>query len=233
MDNLILVAAYPRSGSTWLTRLLGELLNSTTAGSIDAEEDIVNESRPGAYFIRRGHYVLVDNEGGPLIPASHQLAWKRLASEHIVFLVRDPRDICVSGAFRWQTTPEQFLTQMIIGDVAGCGRWDEYCGKWWKLEYLDMEIVKYRHLLSNPITRISTLFEYLKLPDLSSRAIKEALNRQSFAARAAQTGDNEQELSRNNMRKGIVGDWRNYFTDAMNERILNEFGWMMGKLGYE
>jgi hypothetical protein len=35
------------------------------------------------------------------------------------------------------------------------------------------------------------------------------------------------------MRKGIAGDWRNYFTPEMNQRIWLEFGWMMERLGFE
>jgi hypothetical protein len=228
--NNILIAAYPKSGSTWLTRLVGDVLNSTTAGSWEDEADIINAERGGKYLIRRGHYVLVDTDSGPVIPASHQLAWKRLADERIIFLVRDPRDICVSGSHYWQIPIEQFLDQMIAGTVAGIGRWDEYVRKWYYLDYQKITIIRYRNLLNDTHLWLRRALIRLNIPYSAARMLK-VVERLSFEKQAANMdGD---ELRRNNMRLGIAGDWRNYFTPVMNKRILNEFGAAMEIFGYE
>lgn len=198
------------------------------------------QDRPGPYIVRKGHFVLIDDDGpGPAVPSPHRLAWrwKRLTNERIVFLVRDPRDICVSGAWHWQVTPEQFLERMIKGDVARCGRWDEYVNRWLDFSSIinkaHFRFIKYETLLKNTKVVVWDILDGLIVYHITADSVYEAINRQSFSSRAAKIGDNEQELRRNNMRKGIAGDWRNHFTPAMNERIWNEFGWMMEKLGYE
>lgn len=232
----IYIAAYPKSGSTYLTRLLGDVLNSPTGGCMPAQDyaEIATEGwdRPGPYVVRKGHFVLVDNNTGPVVPSPHRLAWKRLTDEKIVFLIRDPRDICVSGAYHWRCTPAEFLDRMIRGDVARCGRWDEYCEKYLSRFGPTINFVYdcYENILESPVKQVDRIMKWLHLlPILST--IQQSVNRQSFATRSK--GLTEQEMRRNNMRLGKVGDWKNHFTQEMNDRIWHEFGWMMERLGYE
>lgn len=231
----IYIAAYPKSGSTYLTRLLGDILNSPTGGCVPEEDKAdpatEGQDRPGPYIVRRGHFVLVDSEEA-LIPEPHKLAWKQLTNERITFLVRDPRDICVSGAYHWRISVDKFLEQMIAGDVAGCGRWDKYCQAW--LDWGRVVVLRYRDIVRNNVRSRyyigNLLNDHLGL-DYDPRRISGAFRRQSFEARSI--GLNENEMRRNNMRKGIVGDWRNYFTPEMNDKIWREFGPVMGRFGYE
>jgi hypothetical protein len=198
------------------------------------------QDRPGPYIVRKGHFVLINDDTGPVVPRPHRLAWKRLTDEKIVFLVRDPRDICVSGAHHWRQTPEVFLDRMIRGDVARCGRWDEYVSEWAHYHHDICIIPKYERLPAQ-IPIILDAFEIR----YEIGEINKAIKRQSFASRKAKIWathrsyrptepDNiEKEMRRNNMRKGIVGDWRNHFTSEMNDKIWGEFGWLMEGLGYE
>lgn len=235
----IFVSAYPKSGSTWCTRLLADVLNSPSGGCMPEEDakEVATEGqdRPGAYVVRKGHFTLIEDNGpGPVVPRPHRLAWQRLTDERILLLVRDPRDICISGAWHWRQTPEQFLERMIRGDVARCGRWDEFISKWAHYNHDICSVTKFELLLRFPWTETVHILSNIEASDgIDGLQILEAIQRQSFASRQAQIGDNPAELRRNNMRKGIVGDWRNHFTPAMNERIWGEFGWMMEGLGYE
>jgi hypothetical protein len=163
------------------------------------------------------------------------MAWRQLTTEKIVFLVRDPRDICISGAYHWRQSPADFLDRMIQGDVARCGRWDTYYnyaeGKFnWGN---GADFAKYENLLSSPRLELHTMLDALDIYPIDLDRIDEAIKRQSFATRKAQIGNDEKELRRNNMRKGIAGDWRNHFTTEMNDKIWNELGWIMEKLGYD
>lgn len=206
--------------------------------SEDAKEVATEgQDRTGSYVIRKGHFVLTDSDSGPLVPRPHRMAYKRLRDEKIVFLVRDPRDICISGAWHWRQSPADFLDRMIKGDVAKCGRWDEYVYEWaykHRLNFPFSIIFRYKDLAKNTMAELDRLLP--KLMSIEERRANgkrmwDAIKRQSFASRAA--GKDEQELRRNNMRKGVVGDWRNHFTSEMNDKIWNEFGWIMERLGYE
>lgn len=234
--QVVFIAAYPKSGSTFLTRLVGDILASPTGGCMPEQDgkEIATEGqdRPGPYIVRKGHYVLIDDGGpGPIVPAPHRLAWQRLVDEPVIFLVRDPRDICVSGAYHWHTTPARFLLRMARGDVARCGRWDEYVSNWLDvIGQVNGAIVQYERLLGS----YAAAYLWERLAGLGLAAandICQSLERQSFAARSA--GLDEAGMRRNNMRRGVAGDWRNYFTPAMNERIWGEFGRVMERLGYE
>lgn len=241
--QIIFVSAYPKSGSTWLTRLLGDVLNSPTGGCMPKEDwrEVATEGqdRPGPYIVRKGHFILIDDNGvGEVVPRAHRLAWQRLTNEKIVFLIRDPRDICVSGAYHWNTNPEKFLDRMIRGDIARCGRWDQYCEKWLSKFQTNFgfDVIKYEYLIQYTSRELWRTLFYISSDFTSNKnnrqVLNDAIERQTFASRKAQIGDNEQELRRNNMRKGIAGDWKDHFTDEMNERIWDEFGWMMDRLGY-
>lgn len=193
------------------------------------------QDRPGPYIVRKGHFILIDDNGaGPVVPYPHRLVWQRVTNEKIVFLTRDPRDICISGAWHWRISPEKFLDRMIRGNVARCGRWDKYIDAWQKKGgmYGSGSLISYETLLRYPLETLKQISNSVNLSMNIPRAIQ-AVGRQSFASRKAQIGNDDREFRRNNMRKGIVGDWRNHFTDEMNVRIWNEFGWQMEKLGYE
>lgn len=263
----IYIAAYVKSGSTWATRLLADVLDSPCGGCMPSEDskEVATEGqdRPGPYIVRKGHFVLIDDDGpGEVVPRPHRLAWRRLTNEKIVFLVRDPRDICVSGAWHWnKSTGEKavktFLDRMIAGDVARCGRWDEYvrnwnnaitsvdCGAVVKLGNAKFNTVHYEGLVSNTTSWLFKIFFELNI-QYSNDRVNGAIKRQSFQSRKgriqkinrewelSEMGYSvEQALRRNNMRKGIAGDWKNHFTPEMNERIWQEFGWVMERLGYD
>ncbi len=206
----IYISAYPRSGTTWLARMLDSILEPS-------------------YIVRRGHFVLMGDklckgrfytvDGTP-----KQLAQEDDAS--IVLLVRDPRDICVSGAWLWQQPVEAFLDRMVQGNVARCGRWDEY-----NYQHIDRYIMaRYEDLLSSPFLELSHLVGHT---GVSNEKIKKAIECNSFANYKVQIGDDKKKLREKGLRKGIAGDWRNHFTSQMNNRMWNEFGWMMKRLGYK
>lgn len=254
LKQTIYVAGYPKSGTTYLTRLLGDVLNSPTGGcmpSLDHTEIATEgQDRPGDYIIRKGHFTLIKDDSPEIVPYPHKLNYQRLTNEKIVFLVRDPRDICISGAYHWRQKPTEFLDRMINGDVAKCGRWDKYIKEWldFHIDYGDNHypstmLLTYENLLSGPYASCKFTIEKFRLSFKEARA-REAIKRQSFKRRQSlihlenfdRTPEGskrvEQELRRNNMRKGIVGDYKNYFTQEMNDRIWLEFGWIMERLGY-
>lgn len=232
----IYINAYPRSGTAWLTRLLNDILPRDE------------------YIVRRGHFTLRNGElsAGRFYALGDtgrrqnpkQLALSDITNEKLIFMVRDPRDICISGAWLWQQPVEQFLDRMIAGEVVRCGRWDKNCDRW--LSYItdfedSMSFVRYEGFLSFPIGEIGHTMWCLRLWGQNEIArahsepgrLLEIIERQSFAACKNRIGNDEKVLRKAGLRKGIVGDWRNHFTQEMNDKIWSEFGWMMERLGYK
>jgi hypothetical protein len=206
----------------------------------DAKEVATEGSnRPGAFIVRKGHFVPIEDETGGVVPVAHRLAYKQITDERLVFIVRDPRDICVSGAWHWRVTPATFLGRMIQGDVAGCGRWDNYVERW--LEIIaqmlgdaknNVSAMTYEQLLKEKEARVVATLLHLNIPNIKLDHIKAAIERQSFANRSKQVQEAGDSLRRNNMRHGVAGDWVKYLTGKDNDKIWSEFGAVMQRIGY-
>lgn len=243
--NTIYQVGYVKSGNTWLTRLLGDVLNSPTGGSIPQEDrrEVAAEgsNRTGKYFVRKGHYLPVDNETGDITPEAHRLAYKLLTrQDRLVFLVRDPRDICISGSHHWRVTPETFLDRMILGDVARLGRWDDYVKSWLEIivnllcgNQCPVSALTYEQLLKEKEARVLATLANLNIPDVPMKQIHDAYRRQSFEERKKQIQENGDTLRRNNLHIGKSGEWVKYFSGKMHDRIWSEFGEIMQRVGYK
>lgn len=96
----VYVIGYPKSGTTWLARLLGDVLDSPVgsthlpgnATAIATE----GQGRQGGHYVRQGHPLPVTRK-----PKNHLELAYQLGDGRIVLMLRDPRDICVSGAYHW------------------------------------------------------------------------------------------------------------------------------------
>jgi len=235
----IIVAGYPKSGTTWLTRLLGDVLDSPTGGSIASEDanEVATEGqeRPGPYVVRKGHYRLVDNDSGPVIPTKHQFAWKRWTDEKVVFLVRDPRDIAVSGAAYFDQPVPEFLERMLAGQLFNLPAWGEYVEGWLDLLHI-ARFVKYEDLLAGPEVVIANLLRsYIDHDywlDHDPARIPGAVERQSFASRLHDYDGPHPDQHRAIMRHGRAGEWVDHFDAKMIEAVRAAWGGTMKALGY-
>jgi hypothetical protein len=247
----ILVAGYPKSGTTWLTLMLADALNCPSGASVPEQDHkeiaTSGENRPGPYIVRKGHFKLVNNDSGPAVPRPHKLAWKQITDEKVVLIVRDPRDIVVSHAHYWGRTIDQAIDRVL--SPGKLGSWSEYVEGWLNTRWLTVNdrkfnyhLVKYEKLVNN--TRHET-FWICDFSINSSRNLKAvvcrldaAVYRHSFANRRKwiqQHGDTlprGKEFHLRFMRKGIAGDWVNVLSDEQCRRIVDDCEPTMERLGY-
>lgn len=255
-EKTIYIIGYPKSGTTWLTRLMGDILNCPTGGSVPEEDknEVATEGwdRPnrGKLVVRKGHFRPIT--ATELVPAAHlmDVSHLELGKHFLIHIIRDPRDICVSGAYHWSISVEKFLDRMIAGDIARCGRWDEYT-EYWRLtintqhyhgrprEKIWGDMAHYSRLvdkldqfdvlynLVNQMTHCGILSEREK--EIAISRINPAIFNQSFDEKKRRIIENNDTLRRNNMRRGVVGEWRTMFTYEMAQKVLDEFWWAMRK----
>ncbi|MEE9573004.1 MAG: sulfotransferase domain-containing protein [Candidatus Neomarinimicrobiota bacterium] len=140
----IIVSAFPKSGSTWLTRLLADILNCPSAGSHSSQDkqEIASEGwdRSGDFIVRKGHYRLnnysvtwneTEHPNSSMIEAPHILCLDKRTNERIIFLIRDPRDIIVSACHHWKKKDRQEIIKLVChGGLANLPAWDEYIKQW-------------------------------------------------------------------------------------------------------
>lgn len=85
----IIIVGYPKSGNTWVTRLTAQLLNCPVKGFLydkdNNEISIEGLNRTGNYECFKSHHQY------------HELLKEDKNSSKIIYVVRDPRDIVLSG----------------------------------------------------------------------------------------------------------------------------------------
>jgi len=91
--------------------------------------------------------------------------------------------------------------------------------------------LKYEDLLSNSKHILTDLLNFLGL-DSSSRLVNDCIEKNSFNVLSKGRKKGEEDKS-SFFRKGIKGEWRNYFDSDLNEFCKNEIGDILEKLGYE
>jgi hypothetical protein len=238
-QQTIHILGYPKSGTTWLARLLGDALNSPVGSIVPAEDDkciaTEGQDRPGRYYIRQGHAVPVE-DGDELIPDRFSFAHKNLTNEKIAILIRDPRDVAVSAAHHWNMDLEKTLHCM------SCGEWPlTHGGGWceWVEAWFNFDCEPYYYSVLNKYPRQALRMIIFELDILCSiNEINTAVERQSITARRAYTEQHGDSLNYGKdaqlrfLRKGITGDWKNHFTPKHRQLAEKYFGETMRKLGY-
>jgi hypothetical protein len=222
MQKIIIVAGYPKSGNTWLTRLVAELVQCPISGFWDSTHHEIakeGESRESDYVCYKAHQTyerLKDCED-----------WSQDCS--IIYIIRDPRDVAISGAnyfrfyrslllywFRRHCLPiERYFYHLIykplfasensriarmaralaFGEDALLSKW---CGVSWRehcKSYSKQGIlfVRYEDLLLAPHRQATIILDNLGL-SRSEESIAAAVKAQSFAVKRSEFKAKKQQL---------------------------------------
>ena len=239
----IFVTAYPKSGSTWLTRLLADVLNCPAGGSHPSEDkkELASEGwdRPEPYVVCKGHYRI--NKAGALNPRPHELNTDLITDDHVVHLVRDPRDIAVSAALYHEKDLSEIIAGMVQGSLYGLPPWAAYVDRWRRLILKNNRpvlSVMYEEFLRHTGREVEILLRTIGIPFDLDR-LPDAVHRQGFTQRLAQiSGDTKMAKSKRNlnaklMRHGVAGDWRKHFSTKQLDWVMRYWQHEMELLGYE
>ncbi len=226
--DVIYVVGYPRSGTTWLTRLLAQCLDSPALSwSInndvrDAEHRdpaVEGLHRRGPYIVRHGHSKPKGRDPG---------------SERILHIFRNPLDVAVSCwryfGFRHGGTKglydcvDQLCGKKGVGlgfvNVNGRG-WAGYVKGWLGLPGLIW--IRYEDLLADTEGTITDVIKRLGLGYQPPVRIRKAVKDHTFANRKPDK----------TMRKGVVGSWKKELPAELVKKICNHCHAEMGLLDYE
>ena len=91
--------------------------------------------------------------------------------------------------------------------------------------------VRYEDLLERPDEEVRRLARFLGA-DTSEKAVQQAIDSASFE-RLSKGRERGQEDTSSFYRKGVAGDWTNYFTERDKEIYKEEAGKLLIRLGYE
>ncbi|MFX0201327.1 MAG: sulfotransferase domain-containing protein, partial [Candidatus Hodarchaeota archaeon] len=249
--NAFYLVSYPRSGNTWLLYSLSMLFKAIRSVA-RAEFELY----PYLYgrVVSDGFYLKSENEidmSRPLIIKSHETQdiYERLYPKaKCIYIYRDGRDALLSFYFfkKAFSVKEQTILERIgkMQDLASrtsrrvdfdadefavflekhTPKWANHVKEWLKVD--SILAVSYEDLSRCFEGMLREITAYLGI--VPSVSISDVKKEYVDGYRSSFSGD-----SRHFFRKGIVGDWKNYFTEAHVRIFLESGGDLNVKLGYE
>uniref|UniRef100_A0A672JJ29 Sulfotransferase n=1 Tax=Salarias fasciatus TaxID=181472 RepID=A0A672JJ29_SALFA len=224
----VFLITYPKSGTIWMQQILVQIMD---AAHPEQAEDATNRNR-----VPLLESTFLDDPSrerpDPRLFRTHlppdmlprEVKNKKLK---IVYVWRNPKDVLVSFyhfSFSWVflESPESFETffqQFLDGDVY-MGSWFDHIRDFFSAQdELCIHFVKYED-----IGEVVKLCAFLG-KDLSDEAINHIVEMSTFENMKTNPKANYKDLVethvyvKETMRKGVAGDWKNYFTVAQNQRF--------------
>lgn len=239
----IIVTGFPKSGNTWLTRLLSDALDYPVCGIDDAVPLAADQQeRNGNGVIRQLHLVPRRNGEARFVASRYYLNPNNHNGEKVIHILRDPRDVAVSVNAYWGLCDIYRTLTNVMATGAwplwGMG-WPEFVNDWktTDLPYLEtrycwlhadtaLEIRRLCDLMGVKI--VKPLAEVIERNTIDTK--RQALRDTDDQARYLPHGKGAQLA---NLRAGRIGDWREAFGPEERSAAFDLFGDWLIELGYE
>lgn len=205
----IYTTGIPRSGNTWLNRLLSDALDSP----MEAQDRSLEwfGDRGGKYAIVKTHHR--DRE---------------ILDGKYVYVYRDIRDVATSRYHYWGLSSiEDALKDLVTAykpEKDQYGPYEAFTRNWWNV----VPQVKYEDLFYDGIRTLQRIVRELTGIELDDHKAALAVHRQSFWGIRVRFPNRDPHA----MRRGVPGDWRNHFTRNDGKLCQKLFGKLMMEQGY-
>lgn len=164
--------------------------------------------------------------------------------EKAVHLLRDPRDAMISGYWSWKNSHKNNNAEILeVREVLNrCSlteglevmlnyiRIFDQIPKYVPGKFRNILDIRYEELLENSFYIFNKMFKFLDLA-LTDEEVQFLTDEYSFKNITMRLPGNENKNS--HYRKGVSGDWKNYFTLDIKKKFKKKYGEELILLGYE
>ncbi|XP_040271536.1 sulfotransferase 2B1-like isoform X2 [Bufo bufo] len=233
-DDDVYIVSYPKSGTTWMMEILSLLCKN---GDFTWCREVPNFMRIPWLDVSGLGEKLVDECQSPRFLASHlpiQCFPKSLSSSKakIIYIARSPKDVLVSlyhfanmsYLVKKSNSFDEFMKDFLQGRVP-FGSWFDHIKGWMQMkDNKNFLFVTYEDLSQDHRGTIKKICTFLE-KELEEQAIDLVVEHSSFKSMKNNSMSNNSlvpdyviDTKNNNfMRKGIIGDWKNHFTQKQKE----------------
>ena len=227
-DDDVFIATYPKSGTNWMRQILHLLIHQGEQGELTSRETVPFLEKEACL----GNWALLDYKGARRYMMSHLpyalMPGVQQNKATYIYVARNPKDCATSffhfmerrGDARLQNGWDGFFEDYVQGRLP-YGNWFEHNLTWWNASQVADNIlfVKYEEMqkdLAASVEQVAAFINFPLTPQLRDCVVAQT----TFAAMSANPKANwdlNAEADKH-LRKGVVGDWRNQFTQAQSDR---------------
>lgn len=225
----VVVAGYPKSGNTWLNRLLAECVGCPQSGYLEHGPGYPEIAREGRE--RRSRYQVWKSHGSTAI-----LERRDVSARRVVYVVRDPRDVAISASHHFKRDLDHCIDQMATGELArgpvGALAWHDHVVAWM---HAAAYVTRYEDLLSRPVEELEKLLAAIGFSTntIGQEQIRLAVDRQSFEKKRHEFSKAGDDQNLTFLRNGRAGQYIEVMRADQQEKCWDHFGAVMAQLGYE
>lgn len=232
----VFVVSYPKSGTTWVKEIVWQIYNN---GEISSENSLYRVPFLEMATDKNLSRSDLKTMGSPRLMMTH-LPYSVIPKSSdvntqckYIYVARNPKDVAVSyfhfvdglkahdGA--GYNGPWEFFVKLFMEGEAGWCSWNNHVLDWWQhKDNPNVLFLKYEDLQKDLPSHVQRIAKFLSKP-LSDELIGRIAEQCTFKGMTKNLASHEFLGEGDSvvrfLRKGVVGDWKNYFTPEMNEQF--------------
>jgi hypothetical protein len=231
-----------RCGSQWITAIVNRVCSKLGF-------DYIQEDHAMWFPTRGQDYRYGDGLDQFVVCWNSDFLSVRTFEGRAFHVIRDPRDVVVSGYFAHLDThgeehwPRLSLYRQYLktldreeGLLAEMHFSSTYLHQmfWWDYDNPAIVEKRFEDVIADPLRHFGEIFSHLQIPatHLSEQALAEIVEQTSFTAMSGGRNPGDEDV-RHHYRRGVPGEWRTHFSRQHAEFFKHLFNPLLLKTGYE